>query len=157
MTRSSDYIGMERAGLLFEVQKFFALSELVCPHVLKRDGDKAWRYLHTDLLRVLLWLRVELLQVPLVCNTKTLKQRGFRCNCCDIVREKTAKGTLYVSPHMLGMGVDLSSNAMTAEEMRKRIKAAADTAPCNVRIEADVNWLHIDVLPQEKSVYEFHA
>lgn len=157
MTRSSDYIGMERAGLLFEVQKFFALSELVCPHVLQRDGEKAWRYLHTDLLRVLLWLRKEVLFVPLVCNTKTLKQRGFRCNCCEIVRENTAKGTLYVSPHMLGMGVDLSSNAMTVDEMRKRIKAAADTAPCNVRIEGGVNWLHIDVLPQEKSVYEFHA
>ena len=93
--------------------------------------------------------------MPLVCNTKTLKQRGFRCNCCEIVREKTANGTLYVSPHMLGMGVDLSSNAMTAEEMRKRIKAAADTAPCNVRIEGGVNWLHIDVVPQEKRVYEF--
>ena len=93
--------------------------------------------------------------MPLVCNTKTLKQRGFRCNCCEIVKEKTEKGTLYVSPHMLGMGADLSSNAMTAEEMRKRIKAAADTAPCNVRIEGGVNWLHIDVLPQDKSVYEF--
>ena len=93
--------------------------------------------------------------MPLVCNTKTLKQRGFRCNCCEIVREKTENGTLYVSPHMLGMGLDLSSNAMTAEEMRKRIKASADTAPCTVRIEGGVNWLHIDVLPQEKSVYEF--
>ena len=123
----SDYI--ERANLIRDVQKFFALSELVCPHVLKRDGEQAWRYLHTDLLRVLVWLRKEVLRVPLVCNTKTLKQRGFRCNCCEIVREKTAKGTLYVSPHVLGMGVDLSSNAMTAEEMRKRIKAAAANAP----------------------------
>ena len=155
MTRSSDYIGMERAGLLFEVQKFFELSELVCPHVLKRDGDKAWRYLHTDLLRVLLWLRVELLQVPLVCNTKTLKQRGFRCNCCELVKSKTEEGTLYVSPHTLGMGVDLSSPSMTAEEMREKIKENAIFAPGNVRIEADVNWLHIDVLPQEKRVYEF--
>ena len=152
MTKS-DYI--ERANLIRDVQKFFALSELVCPHVLQRDGENAWRYLHTDLLRVLLWLRKEVLRVPLVCNTKTLKQRGFRCNCCEIVREKTANRTLYVSPHMLGMGVDLSSNAMSAEEMRKRIKAASDTAPCNVRIEGGVNWLHIDALPQEKSVYEF--
>ena len=153
MIKISGYI--ERANLIRDVQEFFALSELVCPHVLQRDGDKAWRYLHTDLLLVLLWLRVELLQVPLVCNTKTLKQRGFRCNCCDIVKDKTANEKLYVSPHMLGMGVDLSSNAMTAEEMRKRIKAAADTVPCNVRIEGGVNWLHIDVLPQDKSVYEF--
>ena len=73
-----DYI--ERANLIRDVQKFFALSELVCPHVLRRDGEQAWRYLHTDLLRVLLWLRKEVLRVPLVCNTKTLKQRGFRCN-----------------------------------------------------------------------------
>ena len=77
MTKS-DYI--ERANLIRDVQEFFALSELVCPHVLKRDGEHAWRYLHTDLLRVLLWLRKEVLRVPLVCNTKTLKQRGFRCN-----------------------------------------------------------------------------
>ena len=152
MTKSS-YI--ERANIIRDVQKFFALSELVCLPVLKRDGEQAWRYLHTDLLRVLLWLRKEVLRVPLVCNTKTLKQRGFRCNCCDIVREKTAKGTLYVSPHMLGMGVDLSSNAMSAEEMRKRIKEQADTAPCNIRIEGCVNWLHIDVVPQERRVYEF--
>lgn len=157
MTRSSDYIGMERASLLFEVKKFFALSELVCPHVLKRDGDKAWRYIHTDLLRVLLWLRVELLQVPLVCNTNTLTQRGFRCNCCELVKSKTEKGTLYVSPHTLGMGVDLSSQWMTAEEMREKIKENAIFAPCNVRIESDVNWLHIDVLPQDKRVYEFKA
>lgn len=148
-----DYI--ERANIIRDVQDFFALSELVCPHVFKRDGEQAWRYLHTDLLRVLLWLRKEVLRVPLVCNTKTLKQRGFRCNCCEIVREKTAKVTLYVSPHMLGMGVDLSSNAMTAEEMREKIKENAIFAPCNVRIEADVNWLHIDVLPQDKKVYEF--
>ena len=69
----SDYI--ERANLIRDVQQFFALSELVCPHVLQRHGEKAWRYWHTDLLRVLLWLRKEVLRVPLVCNTKTLKQR----------------------------------------------------------------------------------
>ena len=55
------------------------------------------------------------------------------------------------------MAVDVPWNAMTAEQMRKGIKAAADTAPCNVRIEGCVNWLHIDVLPQEHSVYEFRA
>lgn len=58
---------------------------------------------------------------------------------------------------MLGMGVDLSSQEMTAEEMREKIKENAIFSPCNVRIEADVNWLHIDVLPQEKRVYEFKA
>lgn len=93
--------------------------------------------------------------MPLVCNTKTLKQRGFRCNCCELVKSKTEKGTLYVSPHTLGMGVDLSSPEMSAAEMREKIKENAIFAPCNVRIEADVNWLHIDVLPQDKKVYEF--
>ena len=33
---------------------------------------------------------------------------------------------------------------MTAEQMRSKIKANANLLPYNVRIEADVTWLHID-------------
>lgn len=148
---------MTRRELVAKVQTAFAASELFSPAMVAKFGEHVWRYMHTDLLRVLCWLRFELIGFPLVCNTKTLTQRGFRENTCDIVSSKTAAGTLYVSAHSLGMGVDLSCPSMSAEDMRSKIKANAKDAPCNVRIERGVNWLHIDVIDTGVNVYEFTA
>jgi hypothetical protein len=57
------------------------------------------------------------------------------------VRGKTSP---YLSAHVTGKGFDLSSPAMSAEEMRLKIAENVDFLPCKVRIEQDVNWLHID-------------
>ena len=86
----------------------------------------------------------DILKVPLVCNTTTLTQRGLRCNLCDIVKEKTEDEIVYLSAHHLGIGGDLSSPEMTAEEMRQKIEEKQDLLPYPVRIELKVNWLHID-------------
>ena len=51
---------------------------------------------------------------------------------------------LYLSAHNNGMGLDLSSPIMSAEEMRKKIELNSDLLPYPVRIERYVNWLHID-------------
>ena len=135
---------MTRNKIIKELKKYFKVQELVCPHVYAQWGDKAWMFLATVYLHTLLVLRTKILNVPLVCNTKALTQRGLRCNLCEIVKEKTENNVLYLSAHHLGMGGDLSSPNMTAEEMRELIEKHSDMLPYPVRIEADVNWLHID-------------
>lgn len=131
-----------------ELKKYFNIKELVCPHVYEKFGERAWIFLDAMALRLLLVLRRDILKVPLVCNTKTLTQRGLRCNRCEIVRSKTSP---YLSAHVTGKGFDLSSSAMSAEEMRLKIAENLDLLPCKVRIEQDVNWLHIDVYDEMQS------
>lgn len=135
---------MTRTEIIEELKKYFKVKELVCPHVLENHGERAWMFLVTIYLHTLLVLRRDILQVPLVCNTTTLTQRGLRCNLCDIVKEKTEDDIVYLSAHHLGIGGDLSSPEMTAEEMRQKIEEKQDLLPYPIRIEKDVNWLHID-------------
>ena len=73
-----------------------------------------------------------------------LTQRGLRCNLCDIVQEKTDADIVYLSAHHLGIGGDLSSPEMTAEEMIRKIEDNSDLLPYPIRMEKGVNWLHID-------------
>ena len=149
---------MSRAEVISELRKYFHLAELVCPHTLARDGERSWRHLTTDALRVLLALRVEVLKVPLICNTSKHTQRGLRCNLCDLVKQATASGRVYLTTHN-GRGFDLTSREMTAEEMRRKVEANADAFPCPVRIEKDVTWLHIDTMDEGNgvSVYRFNG
>lgn len=134
------------------LSKFFDVRELVSPAVYDKHQTGAWRFFDPRLLETLLVLRRDILRVPLVCNNwragGNLTQRGLRENVCEIVRNKTAAGSLYLSAHTLGMAVDLSSPSMTAEEMRRSIKQHADALPYPVRIEKKEGaptWLHIDV------------
>lgn len=135
---------MKRQEIIQELRKYFKIQELVCPHVFKKHGKRSWMFLSTLYLHTLLVLRTKILKVPLVCNTKMLTQRGLRCNLCDIVQEKTDADIVYLSAHHLGIGGDLSSPEMTAEEMRQKIEEKQDLLPYPVRIEDDVTWLHID-------------
>lgn len=135
---------MTRQEIISSLKKYFKITELVCPHVFKKHGERSWKFLVTIYLHTLLVLRRDILQVPLVCNTATLTQRGLRCNLCDIVKENTEDDIVYLSAHHLGIGGDLSSPEMTAEEMRQKIEEKQDLLPYPVRIELKVNWLHID-------------
>ena len=135
---------MTRTEIISSLKKYFKVKELVCSHVFKKHGERSWKFLATIYLHTLLVLRRDILKVPLVCNTATLTQRGLRCNLCDIVKEKTEDDIVYLSAHHLGIGGDLSSPEMTAEEMRQKIEEKQDLLPYPVRIELKVNWLHID-------------
>lgn len=137
---------MERSEIINDLKKYFKIQELVCPHVYNKYGEKSWMFLSTDSLHLLLALRVRILNVPLICNnySSNLTQRGFRCNLCELTKEKTLKNILYISAHSTGKAWDLTSPNMTPEEMRQKIQEKAHLLPYNVRIEKDVNWLHID-------------
>lgn len=137
---------MIRTEIISQLKKYFHIKELVCPHVFAKYGDKSWMFLSTMILHTLLILRTKILKVPLICNSYSsgLTQRGLRCNLCNIVKEKTTDNVLYLSAHPFGMGLDITSPQMTAEEMRREIQMNEELLPYPIRLEDDVNWLHID-------------
>lgn len=148
---------MNRDEIIKEVGKFFTVKELVCDHTFSRFGESSWQFLDTDYLHALLVIRRDILQRPMTCNHAGAKQRGLRCNMCDLVKKKTAA---YLSAHVLGKAGDFTISGMSADEARRTIKAASHLLPCNIRVEGGVSWLHFDVLPQygiSVKVYEFRV
>ena len=148
---------MTRQQIITEVKKYFKINELVCNHIYDRWKDMAWQFLDTDYLHTLLVLRRDILKAPMVCNNSSMKQRGMRCNRCEIVHHKSS---VYVSAHILGKAGDFTVSGMTAEEARRKIKGASSLLPCPIRIEEGVTWLHFDVRPQDGfvgKVYGFKA
>lgn len=148
---------MTRDEIIAQLKEYFAVKELVCDHTFAKFGESSWNFLDTDYLHVLLVLRRDILRSPMICNTKTLHQRGLRCNRCGIV---SVKKTVYLSAHVLGKAGDFTVQGMTASLVRKRIKDEADKLPCQVRIERGKSWLHIDVRPtagRTEKVIEFNG
>ncbi len=152
---------MNRLEIIKRLKKYFEIRELVCPHTYNRWGNASWKFLQTDALHVLLVLREEILQVPMVINTyhigQGVTQRGLRCNLCQLMKEKTLKGVLYLTAHRGGAWdvVFTLKSGMTAAKARNRIKEKQHLLPCNVRIEKNVTWLHIDVYDEGKKIHEF--
>ena len=148
---------MTRAEILTAIRPYFDIDELVCDHTFKRWGQQAWQFLDTDYLHCLLVIRRDIIKRPMWCNGSQKKQRGLRCNRCDMVKSKS---TVYLSSHILGKAGDFTITGLSAENARKLIKENAGLLPCNIRMEKGVGWLHFDVLPQygvTDKVYEFSS
>lgn len=144
-----------RDEIIRELHRYFQVRELVCDHTFSKWGERSWQFLDTDWLHCLLIIRRDILQAPMVCNTDEARQRGLRCNRCELVR---GKDSVYLSSHILGKAGDFTVKGMTAQEARTRIKNNAHLLPCPIRMEGGVNWLHFDVLPQyglDVKIYEF--
>lgn len=133
---------MSRQEIIKKLKEHFDIKELVCNHIYSRFNTQSWMFLSTPLLHTLLVLRTEILNLPMVVNTSSLKQRGMRCNMCPIVKDKTSA---YISAHVTGNGVDFTCTAKSAEEVRQTIKDNQDKLPYPIRLEEGVNWVHIDV------------
>ena len=148
---------MTRQEILTAIRPYFDIDELVCDHTFKKWGQQAWQFLDTDFLHCLLVIRRDIVKRPMWCNGSQKKQRGLRCNRCDVVKSKS---TVYLSSHVLGKAGDFTISGLSAENARKLIKENAGLLPCNIRMEKGVNWLHFDVLPQygvTDKVYEFNG
>ena len=148
---------MTREEILKEIRKYFDVDELVCDHTYNRWKEQAWEFLDTDFLHALLVIRRDIIRKPMWCNGAGKKQRGLRCNMCQLVKEKKS---VYLSSHIFGKAGDFTITGMTAEQARQAIKANASLLPCNIRIGKAVSWLHFDVLPQygiTAKVYEFNG
>lgn len=148
---------MDREQILTELRPYFSIDELVCPHVYQKWGKNAWQFLDSDYLHCLLVVRRDILKAPMWCNGKGKTERGLRCNRCSIVRGKSG---VYLSAHVLGKAGDFTITGMTAEQARQKIKQNAHLLPCQIRLEKNVSWLHMDTLNQygiTQKVYEFSA
>lgn len=148
---------MTRDELIRQLRNYFQISELVCPHTHSEWGERSWQFLDTAYLHNLLVIRRDILQAPMVCNHGNQRQRGLRCNRCELVSQK---GSVYLSSHVLGKAGDFTVQDMTAQEARSLIRNNAHLLPYPLRMEGGVSWLHFDVLPQygiTEKVYEFTA
>lgn len=141
---------MNRQKIIAEISSYFKVQELVCPHIYKKWGEASWQFLDTEYLETLLIIRRDIIRMPMICNGTSQAQRGIRCNLCKLVKNKSAP---YLSAHILGKAGDFSVIGMTAEDARQKIIAHSHLLPHNIRLEADVSWLHIDTLPQ----YDIHS
>lgn len=139
---------LDKNAIVKALKPYFAVNELVCPHTFNKYGERSWQFLDTNALYGLLLMRVSIFGVPMYVNSykngKT--QRGLRCNLCQIVKDKTNAGVLYMSQHPFGKAWDFDVQGMTAEQARKKIIENANLFPFNFRLESDVNWVHWDCL-----------
>ena len=140
---------MERSVILREIKRYFNIRELVCDHTYKKYNEGAWFLIPTFWLHTLLILRRDILQKPLICNNYSspngnYKQRGTRCNLCQIVKDETASNNCYQSAHTKNIGNDFTVVGMVAPEARNKIAENKELLPYPVRLERNVTWLHID-------------
>jgi len=143
--------------ILEHFKKYFALTEVVSVAVANRYGEQAWSFFDPRLLEVLIWVR-ESIGRPMTINTKTMQQRGYRENTCQLVADKTKKGALYCTAHGRGQGVDFDVKGLTAEQVRQAIRQHIDECPHPIRLEAGVTWVHLDVCNiTDKKLVEFKA
>ena len=128
--------------------KHFNISELVCNHVFSKYGETSWQFLDPRLIITLDFIREEFNR-PIEINNYYRgghdTQSGLRCNLCTLVKEKTDAGKVYMSGHIEGQAADFSVEGMRAEEVRTWLKQHEDRLPYPIRLEAGVNWVHLDV------------
>lgn len=142
---------------------YFSIKELVCKHVYERYGEGAAMFLDEKLIETLNVIREQILCAPMTVNNwhtgGNFTQRGLRCNICELVKNKTDAGRLYLSAHMLGKAVDCTVKGMTAQEARRLIIEKQELLPYPIRLEDGVSWLHIDLYDNGKKekVYLFKA
>lgn len=131
-----------------KIKQYFDIKELVCPHVYELHGDSAWQFLDDRMLENLLFIR-EGIGKPIVINNWAkggeYSQRGLRCTRCILVIEKVDLRKVYLSDHLFGKGVDFHVIGMTAQEVRDWLELHKEELPHKVRIEKDVNWVHLGI------------
>jgi hypothetical protein len=128
---------------------YFQVHELVCPHVYRSFGDRSLMFADPRLLTWIEWFRNTIAR-PITVNTYgnagKYSQRGYRCNLCSLVKDKTALDELYLSAHTRFQAVDFQVNDMLDEEVRQYLERHKNEMPVNIRVErGTVNWVHVDV------------
>jgi hypothetical protein len=141
------------------IQDYFNLAELTCPHVYEKFGKIAWSFFDMRLLITLEAIRMRI-NKPIYVNDWQIHgnfdERGFRCIECSLVQKAIEEKRLYVSPHMTGQGVDFDVQGLVAEEVRQYIIKNKNLWPYAIRLEAGVNWIHLDVRGGDQKVILFN-
>ena len=140
------------------ISKYFKIQELVSKSVYDKYGDKCWEFINPKIITFLDRLRKDL-DKPITVNNwvwgGTLEQRGLRTNLDELVKDKTEKGTLYISQHILGKAVDFNVKDLSSEEVYKEILKNKNKFYLISRIEnidSTPNWVHIDCANTDKFI-----
>jgi len=135
--------------------KHFKMYELVDEKVYNLHGEASERFFDTRLLETIDKIREEL-KKPITINTWKhgggFSQRGLRHNMSQIVK---SKNRIYLSGHVLGKAVDFDVEGMTAKEVREWIILNDNILPYGIRLEKNVNWVHLDVATIKDGVTTF--
>lgn len=125
-------------------RRYFKSSELVSVlHYSEFVNKDDIYFLFSDNLKaVIVYLR-EAIGVPFTVNTwhkyGQFQYRGFRDKTCSIGAPK--------SLHRTGEALDFDIKGFTAEGARKLIVEKIGNLPYPIRLESDVNWVHLDLHP----------
>lgn len=138
---------------MIHIDNFYP-SELVCRHIFAVYGGESLKFIDPRLKAWIEWFRATI-DRQMTVNNKEHDQRGYRCNLCDLVKSKTEEGKLYLSAHTRFQAIDFDVDDMKAEEVRQWIDRHQKEMPVNIRIEKDVNWVHVDTCNYgyEKIIY----
>jgi len=121
--------------------KFFAIHELVPPHVFQKRGEKAWELLDERLIITLDKLRSRYGRMT-VNNYHWGKDREWS-------GLRTADSPYYspFSQHSFGRAADCLFSSISAEEVRQDILANQKDEDFKLigSLELGVSWLHFDV------------
>ena len=138
------------------ISKYFDKEEVLSKHACESGGG--YELLHTDLQKLVVWIREKLGRPMYANNWKSggqFSQRGYRTNDDPVCKaQKFAPG----SAHFKGKALDFDVKGMTAEQVRKWLFDNQEEAPVRFRVEKGVNWVHVDVMPHKASdkVYFFY-
>jgi hypothetical protein len=137
----------------------FGIKELVCQHVYNKYKNFAWNFFDFRLIVTINTLRDRINKAIYVNSWDSggkFDERGLRCPQCEIVKSKT---DLYMSAHCLGKGVDLEVEGLIAQEVRDWIILHKNWWPYPIRLEDEVDWIHVDTYNNEddKKVILFKA
>lgn len=119
--------------------RHFIIKELISPEIWVMDGEQSISHMDKELLISIDQIR-DFFNRPVIVNNwhngGKFKYRGFRPKDCKI----GAKNSM----HKLGQAIDFDVVGLTAEEVRGEIIKHRELFPYVTRIEAGVNWIHID-------------
>lgn len=146
--------------IIEKLKEYFDIREFVGKETYRKFGDTAWKFFNIRILHAALIVRENIDKPMTINNYKwggSFSQRGLRTNVQQIFRKYFAKKKLYLSAHVLAMGIDFDVKGMAAEDVRKWIESHADLFPFKIRLEDGVNWVHMDVIQEQKNskIYRF--
>jgi hypothetical protein len=147
---------MNKKLLIDNLLIHFKPQELLCPHTFDIYGEQGLQFLDEKILHTLYILRNDIFSLPLFLNNYHISgpysQRGLRCGFCSIVQDKVKQKILYLSGHILGQAFDFDILHLSADRARSIIVLKQELLPYPVRLELNVNWVHIDTIDNYRGV-----
>jgi len=121
--------------------KYFEIHEIVSKDMYHLKGEKAWRYVHKDLIQAIDTLKERFPQGTATINN--YYWGGDRQ--WSGLRTPDSPYFSFTSMHSFMQAVDIKFSAYTAEEVRKDILTNQELYPTIKGLELGVSWVHIDI------------